>query len=106
MFDGDNPAVRLKWQVMIPVILLVSAFFIIVAGLVFKVQIKRPQTGDSGLLGQIGEVRNPLAPEGKIFVQGELWQAKADEPLDVGTKVRVTEVIGLVLVVEPFSSDT
>lgn len=103
MFDTDNPAIRLKWQVMIPIMLLISAFFVFVAGLVFKAQIARPQSGDSGLLGQTGVVRNPLMPDGKVFVQGELWQARSNEPLEVGTKVRVVEVIGLVLVVESLS---
>jgi membrane-bound serine protease (ClpP class) len=105
MFNGDNPAMRLKWQILIPVILLVSAFFIAVAGLVFKAQVKRPQTGDSGLLGQTGVVQSRLMPEGKVYIHGELWQASAKSPLEVGTKVRVTQVIGLVLVVEPLSSN-
>ena len=103
MFGSDNPAMRLKWKILIPILLLISGFFVVVAGLVFRVQIKRPQAGESGLLGQIGVVRNPLTPEGRIFIQGELWQARSDVPLQTGAKVRVTDVSGLVLSVEPLS---
>ena len=105
MFEGDNPVVRLKWQVFIPTIVLVSGFFVLVAGLVFKAQVNRPKTGSSGLVGQEGVVRKSLSPEGKVFIHGELWQAKANTPLEIGTKVRVKGVNGLVLMVEPIESD-
>jgi membrane-bound serine protease (ClpP class) len=105
MFEGDNPVVRLKWNVIIPTILLVSGFFVLVAGLVFRAQVNRPKTGVCGLVEQEGVVRTPLSPEGKVFIHGELWQAKADMPLKTGTKVRVKGLKGLILTVEPITSD-
>jgi membrane-bound serine protease (ClpP class) len=105
MFEGDNPVVRLKWNVIIPTILFVSGFFVLVAGMVFKAQVNRPKTGTGGLVGQEGVVREPLSPEGKIFIHGELWQAKSDMTIKIGTKVRVKGVRGLVLTVEPIESD-
>lgn len=105
MFEGDNPVVRLKWNVIIPTILFVSGFFVLVAGMVFKAQVNRPKTGTGGLVGQEGVVRESLSPEGKVFIHGELWQAKADMTIKIGTKVRVKGVRGLVLTVEPIESD-
>jgi membrane-bound serine protease (ClpP class) len=58
----------------------------------------------SKLQGVIGEVRTPLDPTGSIYVSGELWTARADSPLKVGTKVRVRDREGLILIVDPVES--
>jgi membrane-bound serine protease (ClpP class) len=79
---------------------MVSGFFVIVAGLVFRSQISKPRTGHKGLIGEIGLVKERLAPEGKVFVHGELWNAEAPEPIETGAKVRVVGMEHLVLRVE------
>jgi membrane-bound serine protease (ClpP class) len=52
------------------------------------------------LQGEIGEVRTVLDPVGSIYVSGELWTARAEAKLKVGTKVRVRDREGLILIVE------
>jgi membrane-bound serine protease (ClpP class) len=101
LFKGTSPEMNLSWQVLVPTIVLVSGFFVVVAGLVFRAQVSKPTTGSRGLIGEIAIVKQALAPEGKVFVHGELWNAKAKEPIDAGTKVRVINVDRLVLEVEP-----
>ena len=101
MFKGDTPEMRLSWRVLLPTVGLISAFFVVVAGLAFRAQISKPRTGASGLVGEVGIVRQPLAPEGKVLVHGELWQAVSPQALEEGTRVRVTKVEGLRLEVEP-----
>ena len=39
--------------------------------------------------------------EGKVFIHGELWNAKAQEEIGENTKVRVVNVVNLMLEVEP-----
>ena len=54
--------------------------------------------------GDLGEVREPLDPEGQVFIEGALWRARVAEresPVDLGNRVRVRSVDGLTLVVEP-----
>jgi len=61
------------------------------------------RTGSEELVGSVGEVREPLDPEGQIFIQGALWKARgmgADQ-IGPGNRVRVTAVDGLTLEVEP-----
>jgi membrane-bound serine protease (ClpP class) len=41
------------------------------------------------------------AAAGMIRVHGELWQARASEPIVAGSKVRVVKAEGLTLFVEP-----
>jgi membrane-bound serine protease (ClpP class) len=101
LFKGDSPEMKLSLQVLLPTIILISGFFVAIAGLVFRSQTSRPSTGSMGLVGEIGVVKKALVPEGKVFVHGELWNARAEAPLDEGVKVRVLKVVNLTLEVEP-----
>lgn len=65
-----------------------------------KAQRRRVSTGYEGLIGEEGMVTEALSPEGQVKVQGEFWQAVADQPLTVGTRVRVTQAQGLKIKVE------
>ena len=101
LFEGDTPGMKLSLQVLLPTIILISGFFVAVASLVFRAQISKPATGSGGLLGEIGIVKKALTPEGKVFVHGELWNARSRQPIDLNAKVRVINVVNLVLEVEP-----
>lgn len=61
---------------------------------------RRVQTGVENLVGSVGEVVEPLMPDGQIRVLGELWEAHAQAELRRGTPVRVLSVEGLMLEVE------
>jgi membrane-bound serine protease (ClpP class) len=63
-------------------------------------------TGVEGMLGETGVTIGPLAPEGRVFVRGEYWNASSELPLPAGVQVRVTAVHGLKLVVEPASKSS
>jgi membrane-bound serine protease (ClpP class) len=102
MFKDTGPDMRLSLKVLLPTIILISGFFVFVAGLVFRAQMAKPRTGTRGLVGEIGKVKKALTPEGKVFVHGELWNAKAEKAIDEGAKVRVVNVVNLMLEVEPF----
>ncbi|MGD9133214.1 MAG: nodulation protein NfeD [Desulfobacterales bacterium] len=100
MFKDTGPDMRLSLKVLLPTIILISGFFVFVAGLVFRAQISKPRTGTKGLVGEIGIVKKALTPEGKVFVHGELWNARAEKAIDENTKVRVVNVENLMLQVE------
>ena len=61
---------------------------------------RRVQTGVENLVGSVGEVVEPLMPDGQIRVLGELWEAHAQVELPRGTPVRVLRLEGLTLEVE------
>lgn len=58
-------------------------------------------TGEQGLVGEVGVAETALAPSGKVFVHGELWNAVASVTIPAGEHVVVREVDGMVLRVEP-----
>lgn len=100
LFEESDYGVRLSLGVLIPAVGAVSIFFAVVAGLAFKAQVAVTRTGRRGLIGEIGTVKAAIDPEGKVFVHGELWKARAASPLEAGRKVRVVDVDGLTAVVE------
>lgn len=95
--EAGNP---LSMAVFIPTMATVSAFFIAVATLAFRAQARRPQTGVEALEGLMGEAQSDLAPEGKVFVNGELWNAEADEYIRAGERIQVVSVHNLKLKVQ------
>lgn len=64
---------------------------------------KKAITGEAGMIDSMGVARTDLEPEGKVLVHGELWDARSEQRVAKGTRVRVREVEGLKLVVEPAS---
>ncbi|MBW1865080.1 MAG: nodulation protein NfeD [Deltaproteobacteria bacterium] len=104
LFKGNGPQAQLSWHILIPTLLVVSGFFVTVAGLAFKAQISRPQTGSGGLVDEVGLVKKRIDPDGKVLVHGELWYARAKEPIEEGAQVRVVAVDNLVLDVERMTS--
>lgn len=55
---------------------------------------------DDLLIGTVGRVVKPLEPTGTVNVNGELWSAISDKPLQTGEDVVVLERDGLQLYVE------
>jgi membrane-bound serine protease (ClpP class) len=62
---------------------------------------RRPQVGAEALIGARAEVVAPCRPHGTVRVAGELWQARCEAGASPGDLVRVRELDGLTLVVEP-----
>lgn len=100
LFENSAPGLGLSWTVFVPTVVIVSAFFVAVAGIVFKAQVTKPRTGEKGLIGEIGVAKTDIKTEGKVFVHGELWNATSKDIIEQGKKVRVAKVVNLVLEVE------
>ena len=101
LFDRIDGRMGVSWTVLLPTVGLVGGFFVFVAGLVFRSRIRKPMTGQTGLIGEVGVVKAPIAPEGRIQVHGELWFARCRQPVAAGQRVRIIAIDGLTLEVEP-----
>ncbi|MBI4966167.1 MAG: nodulation protein NfeD [Desulfomonile tiedjei] len=99
LFDTGETAMRVSWGVVIPTVAGVSAFFIFALGLVVKAHMKRPRTGDQGLVGEVGVALTELDNEGRVSLHGEYWNARSDRYIPKGEKVRVVKVENLRLIV-------
>jgi len=101
-FSPTMPEVSVSWDVLIPTVLFTVIFFIFVVGKAIQIHRKKATTGAQGIVGEEGETITRLAPNGKVFIHGEIWQATSGERnIKAKTRVRVTAVSHLTLIVEP-----
>ena len=104
LVDSPVPEMRVHWITALAVSVPFGIIAVFLATLVVRAYKNRVETGEEGLIGEIGVARTALAPEGKIFVKGELWNAVSSRSVDSGARVRVRNVNGLLLEVEPVES--
>ncbi len=103
LMKTDAPFMQISLSVIIPVVVLAAAFSFFVVGMGIRAIRGRPVTGSEGMVGLIGVAKTPLAPEGKVVVQGEIWDAVSETPQQPGDKVKVIRMDGLTLYVQPTS---
>ena len=101
LVDGPIPQMRVRLATALAVSIPLGAITTFLMMIALRARRHKVTTGPQGLVGEIGVARTPLAPEGKVFVHGELWNAQADLPVDVGEQVRVVSVDGLNMRVQP-----
>lgn len=100
----EFPFYQLSWTVILPVVIVAAGFTFLVATFGLKSFRSRTMTGKEGMIGLIGIAKTDLAPRGKVFVHGELWEAYSDEPIPAGMPVQVTGIEGLTLYVKPVTA--
>ncbi len=103
LVNSPWPSARISFATALSVTLPVAVITVILLRVAVAAQRRKAVTGDAGMVDSIGVAETDLAPEGKVLVRGEIWSARADGSISKGTRVRVKEVQGLTLLVEPES---
>jgi membrane-bound serine protease (ClpP class) len=101
LVDGPIPELRVNLWTALGVSVPFGAITVFLMSIALKARRNKVATGEQGMVGEIGMVTTPLTPAGKVFVQGEIWNAVASANLEVGQRVVVRRVENLVLQVEP-----
>jgi membrane-bound serine protease (ClpP class) len=83
------------WAVLVPAVTGMAAFAAVVLFSVARSMRRRPVAGVGEMIGMVGRVVSALQPDGTVFVRGEHWKARADEPLTAGDRVEIVAVDGL-----------
>ena len=104
LVDSPIPEMRIKLVTALSVALPLGLITVFLLRLAFKAWKSKVVTGDAGLLDDVGTAQTDLTPEGKIFIQGEIWNAVSSSPVPRGGRVRVRTIEGLLLRVEPDGS--
>jgi membrane-bound serine protease (ClpP class) len=85
------------WTVLVPAVASLSLFALIVLVAVGR-SFRRPQvSGAYELVGLVGTASTDLDRDGTVFVRGEFWNARANEPIRKGERVEVEAVDGLMI---------
>ena len=106
LVDGPIPEMRVSLVTALAVSVplgIITAFLMSIA---VRARRNKITTGEQGLIGEVGITQTPLAPSGKVFVHGELWDAISPVSIPAGERVVVRRVEGLNLEVEPIPAAT
>jgi len=101
LVESPVPEMRIRLPVAVGLALPFALITSFLVTLVVRARVQKVTTGAAGMLDEVGVAYTRLAPSGKVFVHGELWDAVATQPLEAGAPVKVVEVRGLTLKVEP-----
>ena len=98
LFNRDDPLFRLSLSYIIPATLLTAVFFLFVVGEGLRAQRLPVKAGAETLLGKMVTTLTPIdSRAGRIFVEGEYWNAVSDTPIEKGEVAEIAAVQGLTL---------
>jgi membrane-bound serine protease (ClpP class) len=106
LIDSPVPEMRIHWATAIALAIPFSAITVMLLSLAIRARRGKVETGREGMIGQTGAAITELAPEGKVFVHGEYWDAVSLRPAAAGARIRVTAIDKLKLTVEPVPDQT
>jgi membrane-bound serine protease (ClpP class) len=105
LFDTTDPALRISLQVLIPAVVVASAFFIVVIWLALKAQLRKHYSGAEAMINAEAEAMTDIANVGEVFFKGEYWKATSKNPIKKGAKVKILKIDGLSLSVEEITKE-
>ena len=102
LFNGSGSAFRLPLGYIIFATLLTAVFFIVVVGAGLRAQRLPVRVGRETMLGKVVPALDRIdAAGGKVFIEGELWNAVSEVPVEKDQPVEIVAVAGLTLKVKP-----
>jgi membrane-bound serine protease (ClpP class) len=101
LVDSPIPEMRVKLATALAVSVPLGAITVFLMTVALRARRNKITTGIEGLIGEVAIAQTPLAPSGKVFVHGEIWDAVATANVPAGERVVVHNVDGLQLKVDP-----
>jgi membrane-bound serine protease (ClpP class) len=101
MFDSGIPGFGISLTFVISVAVLAALFVIWLVGYVLKLRRRGAVSGADSIIGGVGVAMSDFAGEGKVWLEGEAWAARSNEPITKDQQVVVKNLVGLTLEIEP-----
>lgn len=98
LFNRADPLFRLSLGYIVPATIITAAFFVLIVGQGLRAQRLPIRAGAETLLGKTVPALTPIDSRGgRIFVEGEYWNAVSDTPVEKDRPVEIAGVQGLTL---------
>jgi membrane-bound serine protease (ClpP class) len=103
LIDSPLPELQIGLGFVLPIVGSLSTIILFLVYLGVQAQRTRAVTGESGMIGELGEALTAIAPggTGSVRAHGEIWRATSDRPITTGQSVRIVGVQGLLVTVRP-----
>ena len=96
LFNRADPLFRLSLNYIIPATLVTAAFFVFVIGKGLRAQRLPVKVGAETLVGKTVRALTPIDSRGgRIFIEGEYWNAVSDTPIEKDEQAEIAAVQGL-----------
>lgn len=102
LFSGSEPGFGLSLFWIFPAAILTALFFIFVVGKGLSAQFKPVRSGAETMIGQTVPALSRIdSADGRVFIEGEIWNAASEAPVEAGQPVEIIGREGLTLKVKP-----
>jgi membrane-bound serine protease (ClpP class) len=101
LLDTDVPGYGVSWWLIGAIAAVSGGTFLLVLAFFARSRGRAVVSGPEEMIGSLGRVVDWDGGGGHIRIHGEMWQARSDDTVAPGQGVRVNEIDGLTLVVEP-----
>ena len=101
LMDTEAPGFGIDISVIITFALASAFILFFVVGMAMKARRRPVVSGMEEMIGGDATVINDFDHNGSVIIHGENWLASSDAQLQKGQQVKVTDIQGLVLKVEP-----
>ena len=102
LFNRADPLYRLSLNYIIPATLITAAFFVFVIGKGLRAQFLPVKVGTETMVGKtVTALTHIDSRGGRIFVEGEYWNAVSDTPIEKDGEAEIAAVQGLTVKLQP-----
>ncbi|HSD70251.1 MAG TPA: nodulation protein NfeD, partial [Woeseiaceae bacterium] len=101
MFDSGVPGFGISVAFVIVLAVVFGGLLLWMISYLVKLRNRGAVSGRGSIVGGIGKAMHDFTGNGKVWLEGEAWQAFSSQPVAKGQDVVVRELDGLVLRVEP-----
>ncbi len=98
LIESEDPLMRISLSIIIPFAIVSALFFFLTFRLAYKAHKSRPVTGLEAMIGAEGVAKTRIDEQGgTVLVNGELWNARSDNPIEEQSPIIVEALKGLTL---------
>jgi membrane-bound serine protease (ClpP class) len=102
LFDRSDPALRLSLSIILPATAVTALFFLLAIGAGLRAQRLPIRVGRETMVGKVAPALARIdAHGGKVFIEGELWNATSEVAVEKDQPVEIVAFAGLTLKVKP-----
>jgi membrane-bound ClpP family serine protease len=106
LIESPTGFIGLTWGVVVAVALATAAIVVLLVGAIVRAHRREVLTGEESWVGRDVQAKTEFVFQdgqysGKVYLDGEWWQAKSSAPLKPGDTCRILRREGLTLIVEP-----
>ena len=101
LIETEVAAFQISMPLIVTVTVITVLFVFTLISMAVRQRKKPVVSGREQMIGDVGEATADFSGMGNVHIHGELWSARSDQPVRKGQRVKVRELDGLTLVVEP-----